>query len=65
MIGGCSLIAGYTTIGHGTDVSMGVTVRNGLTIGNNVKINMGSVVILNIDDGKTVFGNPARKWIPS
>lgn len=54
-------IGGNTTIGDNVNISMEVTIKNGISIGDSVHINMGSVVIRNIEPEETVFGNPARK----
>lgn len=58
-----SALGGYCKIGENTKIFMTVTVANATTVGKNVTVNMGSVVIRNIPDGKTVFGNPAREII--
>lgn len=58
-----SVIAGYCRIGENTKVFLSVTLANAITVGKNVTIDMGSVVIRDVPDGKTVFGNPAREII--
>lgn len=60
---GNSMIGGYSRIEESARVFLAVTVANGTTIGKNATVNMGSVVIRNVLDGKTVFGNPAREII--
>ena len=58
LLGRCT-IAGNTRIGENCQV-ISACIKNRITIGNNVKVNIGSVVIKNIEDNKTVTGNPAR-----
>jgi len=56
-----TLIGGNTTINDKSTIGMGVRVRDNLIIGHNASIGMGSVVTKNIDEGGSVFGNPAKK----
>lgn len=58
-----SIIAGYCRIGENTKIFLSVTLANAINIGKKVTINVGSVVIRDVPDGKTVFGNPAREII--
>ncbi len=60
---GNSMIGGFCKIGNNSKIFMTVTVANALSIGENVTVNVGSVVIRDIQDGKTVFGNPAREIV--
>lgn len=62
-INGGAVVAGYTRIGDDTTIGIGANVKNGTDIGSNVTIDMGSVVIRNVPEGETVFGNPARRII--
>lgn len=55
-------IAGLVTIGKNTYVGMNATVKQRLNIGDDALIGMGSVVISNVKDGLSVFGNPAVKF---
>jgi len=47
------------TIKEGAFIGSGVTLVSGITVGKNARIGAGSVVISNVKDGETVFGNPA------
>lgn len=53
-------IFGSVIIGHDDFISGNTAIKNSVSIGNRVLIGMGSIVIQNIEDDKTVFGNPAR-----
>lgn len=56
-------LGGYCEIGQNSKLYMSVTVANALKIGANATINVGSVVIRNVKEGKTLFGNPAREIV--
>lgn len=60
---GNSMLGGFCTVGSHAKLFMNVTVANATSIGSNATINMGSVVIREVKDSKTVFGNPARDII--
>lgn len=55
-------IAGLVTIGDNVYVGMNATIKQRLSIGEGALIGMGSVVISNVKDKSSVFGNPAVKF---
>ena len=55
-------IAGLVTVGKDVYVGMNATVKQRLNIGDKALIGMGSVVISNVKEGVSVFGNPAVKF---
>jgi sugar O-acyltransferase (sialic acid O-acetyltransferase NeuD family) len=59
-IGAGSIINSGVQIGDEVFVGSGVTIVAGITVGSGARIGAGSVVIKNIDEGQTVFGNPAE-----
>lgn len=54
------ILAGSVSVGENTLIGIGSIVAPGLIIGKNCFIAPGSVVTINIPDGATVRGNPAR-----
>lgn len=52
-------IGGNVRIGDGAAVYPGVRIVPNRSIGDNAVVGIGSVVLLNVDPGATVFGNPA------
>lgn len=54
------MIAGYCEIGSGTYIGLNVPVKDRVKIGNDSVISMGAVVMKDIPDNVTAFGNPAR-----
>lgn len=56
---GRNTISGNTHIGDNSQL-ISCCVKNRIVIGKNVKCGIGSVVLQNIPDNKTCFGNPAR-----
>jgi sugar O-acyltransferase (sialic acid O-acetyltransferase NeuD family) len=53
-------LAGTVTIGERTMLGTGAICIPGITIGSDVTVGAGSVVIRNIPDACTAFGNPAQ-----
>ena len=60
IIGG-AMIGGGVTIGESSWISPNVTILQQVKIGSHCKVGIGSVVLRNIKDGMTVFGNPAKR----
>lgn len=58
-VGAGSIVNSGSVVGKGTFIGSGVTVVSGVTIGKNARIGAGSVVIADVKQGETVFGNPA------
>lgn len=57
---GESILFGSSSTGERAYISGNATIRNGVHIGNDVIVGMGSNVVRNVEDGRTVKGNPAR-----
>lgn len=53
----CCTICGSSTIGDRVRINPGAVVSNGLTIGNEAVVTVGSIVVTDVGDGKTVSGN--------
>ncbi len=60
-IGDYVFLGGFTSIDCNSFIAVKATVLDKLKIGKNVTIGAGSVVIKNVNDNTTVFGNPAKK----
>ncbi len=59
-VGSGSIINSGARIGHGAFIGSGVTVVSGITIGEGARIGAGSVVIADVKQNETLFGNPAK-----
>ena len=59
-IGAGSVINSGVHIDDEVFVGSGVTIVSGIKVGSGARIGAGAVVIKNIDEGQTVFGNPAE-----
>ncbi len=53
-------ICGGSVIGEGTWIGAGSVIKQGIKIGKNCMIGAGSVVVKDIPDNVTAFGNPCR-----
>ncbi len=60
IIGG-AMIGGGVSIGESSWIAPNVTILQQVKIGSHCKVGIGSVVLRNVKDGMTVFGNPAKK----
>ena len=58
-----TILGGFDEIGEDVFVGLNSSIRNRTKIGSKCVIDMGSVVVRNVEDGTTVFGNPARKMV--
>lgn len=54
-------ITGNVKIGTKVFIGSNASVLPGLKVGDNARIGAGSIVIKNVDENLTVFGNPAKK----
>ena len=54
-------LAGRVTVGEGSYIAMNATVRQRVVIGKDAVVGMGSSVLMNVKDGVTVVGNPAKR----
>ena len=55
-----AILSGDVTVGDGTWIGVGACVKQGVKIGRNVMIGAGSVVVNDIPDDCTAYGNPCR-----
>jgi len=60
-ISGATALGGSVVIEDGAYIGS-AKIKDGLRIGKNAFVGYGSVVILDVKDGKKVFGNPAKTW---
>ena len=59
-IGAGSILNSGVKVGAEAFIGSGVTVVSGIKIGAGARVGAGSVVIKDIEEGQTVFGNPAE-----
>ena len=59
-VGAGSVINSGAQIEEEVFIGSGVTLVSGIKVGSGARIGAGSVVIKNVDEGQTVFGNPAE-----
>lgn len=62
-IGAMCCISGFVTIGESVTMHPGSIIVPHRKIGDNAVIGTGSVVLANVKDNVTVFGNPAKKMV--
>jgi len=55
-----AVLCGSVKVGDNVWIAPNASIRQGLTIGDNAVIGLGSVVVKNVSEGKTVKGNPAK-----
>lgn len=60
-IGTGAVINAHVVIEEGAFIGSGVLIVSGVKIGKNARVGAGSVVLQDVPEGKTVFGNPAKE----
>jgi sugar O-acyltransferase (sialic acid O-acetyltransferase NeuD family) len=55
-----AVLAGFCTVGEGSEIGVGATVSNNVRIGKRCLIGAGSVVTRDIPDGVIAYGNPCK-----
>lgn len=59
-------LCGDVTVESGAFIGAGSQIRHGgITIGRNATVGIGAVVVDNVPEGATVFGNPAKVRVPA
>lgn len=60
-VGAGSTIGAEVKIGSGVFIGTGASLVPGISVGANARIGAGSVVVADVKENETVFGNPAQK----
>jgi len=61
-IGAKTCISGRVNIGDDVWIGPGTTLTNGIRIGKNARVNIGSVVIKDVEENQSVYGNYAIEY---
>ena len=59
-VGAGAIIGSETEVAKGAFIGTGAVLVPGIKVGKNARIGAGSVVISNVEEGETLFGNPAK-----
>ncbi len=60
-VGAGSIVGSEAKIENEVFIGAGVTIVSGISVGKGARIGAGSVVVADVEEGETVFGNPAVK----
>jgi len=60
-VGSGAILNARVKVGRKAQIGSGAVIASGVKIGKGAKIGPGAVVIADVDDGATLFGNPAKE----